>query len=269
MSPRPTTPPIALLPMYDWPECRAATDTLWQSLASALTGAGFDAPEQLTRSDRPLTDLWTAPELLLGQTCGLPYVRDLAGRVQLVATPAYTLPDCAPGFYRSRIIVSHHSTASGMQDLRGRTAAINGWNSQSGFVALAAVTPEWNPGRHFGKLDLSGSHLASLQAVAAGRADVAAIDAVSFALAERHLPDLTGQVRVLTSSPETPGLPLITANGYSSDQVELMRAVVQDVFNAPGTQAARTELLINGAVAVADRTYDPIRNMAAEMRRAA
>ena len=269
MSPRSTTGPIALLPMYDWPECRVATDALWQALASALMGAGFDAPGHLTRSDRPLNDLWTAPELLLGQTCGLPYVRDLAGRVQLVATPAYTLPDCAPGHYCSRIIVRHDAKTGDIQDLRGKTAAINGWNSQSGFVALAAMTPGWNPAHYFGKLELSGGHLASLQAVATGQADVAAIDAVSFALAERHLPDLTGRVRVLTSSPETPGLPLITAKGFSADQVELIQAVVQDVLSAPGTRAARAELLINGAVAVTDRTYDPIRDMAAETGRAA
>jgi hypothetical protein len=43
-------------------------------------------------------------DLLLAQTCGLPFRRDLWGRVAYVATPAYDLPDCPAGWYRSALV---------------------------------------------------------------------------------------------------------------------------------------------------------------------
>ncbi len=42
-------PPIATLPMYDWPERYAETDALWATLRDALRAEGFDPPDDLTR----------------------------------------------------------------------------------------------------------------------------------------------------------------------------------------------------------------------------
>jgi hypothetical protein len=63
---------IAALPMYDRPETRAATDRFWELTRDALSLRGIDAPEALTR-DRDPWDIWQAPDLVLAQTCGLPY----------------------------------------------------------------------------------------------------------------------------------------------------------------------------------------------------
>ncbi len=66
---------------------------------------------------------------------------------------------------------------------------INGRDSQSGYSALRAiVAPYAGGGRMFSDVSVSGSHRASLRAVAEGRADVATIDAVCWAMAERHEP---------------------------------------------------------------------------------
>ena len=195
---------LAALPMYDWPVVRAAHDALWQVLRIRLLTAGLPAPKSLYRGSLPLTQIWKSPGLLLAQTCGLPYVSDLAGDTRLIATPTYDLPDCGDGMYCSRIVVRRDHPAEKMDDLTNTVAAINGRNSQSGFAALAAVTPGWNPHEFYQCLTPTGSHLASLRAVADGNADVAAIDAVSFALAKQHYPDLINTLRILISSPETP-----------------------------------------------------------------
>ncbi|MFN3646541.1 MAG: hypothetical protein ACK4S2_08505, partial [Gemmobacter sp.] len=63
----------ASLPMYDRPEVQAANDRLWAGIRDRLRAAGLAAPETLVRGRWPLWDHWTAPDLVLSQTCGLPY----------------------------------------------------------------------------------------------------------------------------------------------------------------------------------------------------
>ena len=74
---------LAILPMYDWPGVRDETDALWTAIRTALLDTGLDAPEALTR-DIDLMEAWLSPDLLLGQTCGLPFTRALRGRVGVV-----------------------------------------------------------------------------------------------------------------------------------------------------------------------------------------
>ncbi len=82
----------ASLPMYDTPTTRAANDRFWHLIR-----------EDDTELDR-VTDphvTWMSQHLVLSQTCGLPYRRDLHGRVKLIGTPDYGVRGCPPGYYRS------------------------------------------------------------------------------------------------------------------------------------------------------------------------
>ena len=63
---------IVDLPMYDWPEQRAETDSFWAAVAAGLRAAGVEAPERLARPADPAVG-WRDPDLLLGQTCGMPF----------------------------------------------------------------------------------------------------------------------------------------------------------------------------------------------------
>ncbi|HET8727404.1 MAG TPA: PhnD/SsuA/transferrin family substrate-binding protein, partial [Alphaproteobacteria bacterium] len=166
----------ASLPMYDLPELREATDAWWHGLAAALRREGLQGvPAALTRSPDPATD-WTDLDLLLSQACGYPLVHDFADRLQPVATPRYAVPGCEGALYCSRIVVGRASPAERLEDLRGRVCAVNGWDSQSGWNALAAAAASLAPdGRFFAGALVTGSHAASLAAVAEGRAAVAAI----------------------------------------------------------------------------------------------
>ena len=62
---------IAALPMYDRPETQDATDRFWALIRDRLRAGGIPAPDHLTR-DRDPWDIWTDPDLVLAQTCGLP-----------------------------------------------------------------------------------------------------------------------------------------------------------------------------------------------------
>lgn len=222
---------IAGLPMYDWPERRPATDALWARLRDALRAAEFDAPDALTRMD-DLQALWLAPDLLLAQTCAYPLETALRGRVRYVATPVHGAPGCGRGTYRSVVIargLGEDMVAPATPDatlpiqLSGRLAA-NAPDSLSGYVALARdleATGLAMPGPAL----WTGAHRASIRAVAEGEADVAAIDCVSWRIAQAHEPT-AARVRVIGWTAERPGLPLITSRTMTDDDlVRLRRAI--------------------------------------------
>lgn len=257
----PAVASLAVLPMYDWPEVRAETDRLWQALAQELREAGFDAPSGLSREGDAET-AWLDPALLLGQTCGLPFVSRLKGRASLVGAPAYVLEGCRAGEYCSALVVRADDPAEDLEDLRARRAAYNMEGSQSGHAAmLAAVAPHARSGRFFEETLATGSHRACVRAVAAGAADIAAIDAVSWELAKRHEPSAS-RLRVLRRTPPTPGLPFITALRPAEELRRMAEAVMAGIG---GLEAGVKEaLLLTGFVPFSEGDYEVISARLAE-----
>lgn len=233
---------IAALPMYARPETAGATARLWTAIRDAL-GEG---PERLTEAG-DLWALWEAPDLLLAQTCGLPYRARLADRVALVGTPDFGLPGCAPGWYRSVYV----TRADGPDDLDALPAprlAVNEALSQSGWAAPAAHFAA--TGRSFGAVTITGAHAASAAAVAEGAADLAALDAQTWRLIARHDPVAQG-LKVIGATPPSPGLPLITARG--ADAARIARAVAAGIAAlSPDDRAA---LDLRGLVAIPSAVY--------------
>lgn len=207
---------IAALPMYDWPEEAGAVDALWSALAAALRARGLAAPDTLSRA-WPLWDLWESPDLVLGQTCGLPYRARLHGRVQLAGTLDYGLPGAPAGHYYSHLVARVDDPRREIGAFDGAVLALNGFDSQSGWVAAADVSAR--AGLRFRDFHHTGAHRDSARAVAEGRAGLAAIDAVTWRLVERHLPGIARALRIVATSPPTPAPPLICAAGLPADRV--------------------------------------------------
>lgn len=78
--------------------------------------------------------------------------------------------------YFADVVVSAGSPARTFADLRGARWAYNDRNSKSGWFSMAERCAPLKPEEFFGELIASGSHLRSLQLVASGGADAAAID---------------------------------------------------------------------------------------------
>lgn len=252
----------AALPMYDWPEIRPETDRLWAALAPAMRARGLAAPDRLERRRDP-DELWRDPDLLFSQTCGYPFATSLRGTVRLVAVPVYRAEGCHGPSYRSAIVVRAGDGAAGPGDLRGRRAAYNAAHSQSGYSAFrAALAPFARGGRFFGETIETGSHRASMEAVGAGVVDCAAIDAVAWALAQRHRPDLVRGLRVLGWTAPAPSLPFVTAIGRSDDEVAALRDSLLEVLSDPQMSATCAALLLAGAEAAEDGVYDVVLDMA-------
>ncbi len=249
------TAAVAALPMYDWPELRTETDRFWDNLRDSLLSFGFPAPVALDR-DRAGDEIWHDENLLLAQTCGLPFVTDLTNSVTLVGTPAYEL-ECGAGSYYSVILVRADCPAQSLDELAGLRLAYNSRNSQSGYAALAyALRDRAGNDPFFASGTRTGAHRASIQSVAQGQADVAAIDAVTWQIAQRH--ETTAQaLRVLTSTEPTPGLPFICAKrpDWRPDRIHL--AVVEAM--AALDEDCRQALLLAGFQHTMPSDYEVIR----------
>lgn len=238
---------IAALGMYDRPETAAANDRFWAGVRDGLRARAIPAPQTLTRGEAAYWPAWTAPDLVLSQTCGLPYRARLHGRVTLVATPDHRLPGCPAGHYRS-VIVVRADDPRGVAQFQEARLAHNEALSQSGWAAAcefaAAQGLRLRPGK------ATGSHRASALAVAEGRADLAAIDAVTFTLLSRWEPAMAG-LRVLAETAPRPALPYVSARGADGAAIA---AALEDAV--AGLDAAdRALLCLHGIVRVPADDY--------------
>ena len=180
------------LPMFDFVELRSHTDRLWAGIAEALRDRGVqDVPPSLLRPDEPLIVHWRRPGMLLSQTCGYPFAVGLRSTAHLVGTFAYDLPDPEDrGFYRSilvarsddpRAVASDQPMPSSLRSFANATVAVNNRDSLSGCVSLGKALDE-TAVSGIGEILFTEAHANSLRSVQIGEADLAAIDAISFAL---------------------------------------------------------------------------------------
>lgn len=234
--------------MYAHPALTGAVAAWWEGLRGHLAVAGLaGVPEALTEPG-DLTAHWRDPRLLLSQTCGRPYRHALADAVQIVATPCYAAAGCDGADYRSFLVVRADDGAQSPADLAGRTVAVNAWDSHSGDTALrcmvAAATAPGEP--FFARARVTGSHRASLVAVAASETDCAAVDSVVWAIVGRHEPDIAGALRVIAESDAVPGLPLVSALATPADDMVRLRDGLAAAFADDALADTRRALLLAG-----------------------
>ncbi len=247
---------LAALPMYDLPQLKTATDSFWRAIAERLKDAGLPAPELLTRTG-DYHAIWRNPTLLLGQACGYPLVTQLKDAVEIVATPIYGSPGCQGFEHYSFFIVNAKAEHQTLSDLRGRVCAVNGFDSNTGVNLLrAAIAPIANGSRFFRSVIVTGAHRKSLEAVADGHADVAAIDCVSFAHFQHFEPQITAHVAKIGQSLHTAAPPYITAKKTDPGILSVLREALRDVARAPGLKSVRSALKIEGVVFETDADYE-------------
>ena len=203
------------------------------------------APQELTRANTPggrldLAALWRDPALLFAQTCWGPMGQGLASHVQVVGQPDYSPFEGGQGeFYSSAVVMRRdagHDAADAdggsgdgagpllpIDHLRGKRLAFNSADSMSGILALTGDLETMGEGLAiFSEHIVSDGHRASIRMVAEGRADVAAIDCRSWAMARRFEP----AARVLVAVGWTgrrKGLPYICARDLPPETVAALR----------------------------------------------
>jgi len=218
---------IASLPMYDWPQVQAQTDAFYAALrARDLQDL---LPPVLTRPTGLLTH-WADPALMFSQTCWGPISLGLVDALLPLAQPDYgdVLGGDGP-YYRSAIIARCGEpvtppTGDGATlpaSIATGRLAVNSDHSLSGLLAVARDLNR-DPADMAAQALITGTHSASVEAVADGRADHAAIDCRSWALAQAHLPCAQGLVVIGWTSARL-GLPYVTRRDLPRSQAMRLR----------------------------------------------
>ena len=244
---------IASLGMYDFGPLVGANDRLWTGIRDRLRDRGIAAPDRLVRGEGAYWQAWEAADLVLSQTCGLPFRTRLQGQVGYVGTPDYGVEGCPPGYYRSVFVARSDDPRQTLAAFDGARFAYNEAMSQSGWAA---------PQNHAATLGIhlpptlqTGGHRLSAQAVAEGRADIAALDAVTFALLQTDEPAMA-RLKELARTEPTPGLPFITAR--DTDPQPIFAAVADAI--AALDPADRATLHLKGFVRIPIASYLAVPN---------
>lgn len=205
-------------------------------------------PATLPPDELDFHRLWLHPALLFAQTCWGPMELGLSKHVQVVGQPSYDACEGGQGeFYSSALVMRSgegpevRSPADGralipLDLIHGKRFTFNSLDSMSGIIAL---TRDLQAAREdldiFSTRSESGGHRDSIVAVAEGKADVAAIDCGSWALAQRFEPAAQA-VKVVGWTGRRKGLPFITAATTPEKTVRAMREALAGLAEQPRIQ---------------------------------
>lgn len=219
---------IASFPMYLRAENRAAHTAYWALIRDALAARGIPAPDTLDH-DAPIAETWGRVDLVLGQICGYPFRIGFSDKTTLIGAGDYGLPGAEPGDYYSVFVTRADDSRTTPLDFAHARVAYNAPDSQSGWAApMLYATAR---GFAFTQTIRTGSHRQSAMAVAENRADLAALDAVTW-MGIQQWDEFARRLRVITHTAPTAGLSFITAGAvdpapYLSAMQEALIALSQ------------------------------------------
>lgn len=192
-------------------------------------------PATLPPGEFDFQALWRHPALLVAQTCWGPMEQGLAGEVVVVGQPSYDGIAGGQGEFYSSPILARRGAASTvappadgrailpLELMRGARFAYNGDDSMSGIIALTRDLQAAQESLSiFSERIESGAHRASVVAVAEGRADICAVDCLSWHLATLHEP-AAQDVEVVGWTARRKGLPYITSRQTPPETVDLLK----------------------------------------------
>ena len=235
----------ASLPMYNFPGMRAANAAFWDALSGLLREAGVaDVPEHLTVDRAPVPD-GIGEEVLFTQTCGYPLQTIYKGQHQLLARPCYDAGGCVGSTHSAFIVVPRESPARTVHNLRGKRFALNSLHSNSGMNLPRRMLADLAKGApFFSEVVETGGHGPSLRVLAAGGADCASIDCLTYVFAEDYQPELVAPLRILAQTPPSPAIPFVTSAATDAQTVAKLQLCLLAMSEDPRCRAALDGLRI-------------------------
>jgi phosphonate transport system substrate-binding protein len=211
--------------------------------------------------------LFDSGEIHLLWLCGFPYVDkadSTPGELELLAVPV-PRGDRYQGrpIYFSDIVVRHESLFRSFDDLRGASWAYNEPRSHSGFnVVRAHLASRGQSGGFFSSVLESGAHSTSLELVASGKVDAAAIDSTVLEWHFAQRPNLGREIRVLETLGPSPIPPWVISRRLPETLRQKIRHLLVRMRREPFGRMLLARAGLERFVAADDRDYDPIRTMA-------
>lgn len=243
---------IASLAMYPFAHLRSANDQFWDSVRSRLS---FDAPPLDWDLDPSAAS--RRADLLLGQICGWPLITELGPIVRVVGTFDFDIEGAVDGTYASVLVTGTGDTLDEILRRRDLVVAANSSDSLSGWISLRAAAVA--QGIELQRVEWTGAHAVSVEALRSGRVHLAAIDAVSWV-------HLTGgrdaDMSVVGHGPRIPCLPLVTPRSSSDALVEELRDALASTVHDPSMAEVCTVLKIRDFVPRELTDYESISELA-------
>ena len=240
---------IASLAMYPFIHLRPAYNRLWEGVGEQLP---FEVPP--LDWDVPPDVACRRDDLLVGQTCGWPLITELAPSVHVLGTFDCDVDGADDGTYCSVLVSSGDEPLSDILARPELTVAANSPDSLSGWISMLVVAASSEVELH--AVEWTGSHAASVEAVRQGRADLASIDAVSWA----HIGDI--ELSVVGHGPRVPCLPLVASGSVDADVVDELRRAFGVVVADPAMADVCVTLRIRGFVTRQLADYERLSDLA-------
>lgn len=196
--------------------------------------------------------------------CSGPYAdgkRDFG--LQLLAVPvAYGRTT-----YNAYVIVREESPVRRFEDLRGKSFAFTDPDSNTGHLVPAHLlaTMGERPERYFSRVIFSGSHDASIAAVAGKLVDAASVDSLIWEYARRVKPEHAAKTRIVWTSPAYGIPPVVVRPGLDPALVQRLSDVFLSFDADEKGRAILDKMLIERFVPARDADYDSIRVMQEEL----
>jgi len=192
--------------------------------------------------------------------CGGPYVDGHSefGMELLAAPHAY-----GGTVYYSYIIAHKDSPAKSLEDLRDKSFAFTDPLSNSGRLVPTYMLAQINetPDSFFKSYDFTYAHDKSIQAVAEGLVDGAAVDSLIWEYANRTNPVHTSMTKIIKKSPPYGIPPIAVRPGIDKELKEKLRHIFLNVHNDPKGQEILKGMMVDKFVPIEDSAYDSIREM--------
>jgi len=162
--------------------------------------------------------------------------------------------------YFSDVIVRRNGPVAKFPDVRDRVWAHTQPTSFSGCVLTRYhLLQLGETERFFGRVMYSGSHLASIQAVLAGKVDASAIDSHVLAVELKRRPALASEIRVIQVLGPATIPPVVVSSKLPADVQTAIRDALCGLHGEDGARERLAEGLIERFVPVGDSDYDDIR----------
>lgn len=237
------------------------TITVYQELMDYIA-AKLERPVELKqrRTYQEVDDMLGADKLDAAILCSGTYVA--AQRqygVELLAVPVI---HGAPT-YRSYIIVPQSSTAASLDELHRKRFAFTDPQSTSGYLypAYALMLRGRQPETFFVKTLFTYSHDNSIEAVAEGVVDGAAVDSLIYDYLQKTNPGLVARTRIIHRSPPFGAPPVGVPRTLNPETKRLLRNLFLEMDQDPSGREILKKLGVDRFIPGDDRMYESIRKM--------
>jgi phosphonate transport system substrate-binding protein len=206
-------------------------------------------------------DLLASGGLDIAFVCGGPYVEGHEDfHLELLVVPE---TPAGESVYYSYLIVPQTSQAKSFEDLRGHRFAFTDPQSNTGRLVPTYMLSRLgeNPVEFFSEVIYTYAHDKSIQAVASGRVDGAAVDSLIYNYMLGTNPEVVKKTRILTIS-DPYGIPPVVVRPYLQKAVrDRLQTTLLEMHADPEGQNILEGMAIKRFVSSSDAAYDGIREI--------